>query len=359
MIAELPTSPWFKRVLVAALILAVVVLTYSVLQPFVVPLIWGGILAYVSLPLHQRLLRAFKGRVNLAALCTTFIVTLVLFVPIIWLLVVLRVEATHAYAQIQTFLASKPTLSPAIRDFPWLGAWLETELTNLSADPDALNKQLLALSEQSSIEVTRVVGTVGRNATKLFFAMLSMFFLLRDGPRVFSETRAVMVGVLGPRVDDYLDAVAQTTKAVLYALVLGAIAQGTVAGLGYWIFGVQAPALLGAVTALVALVPFGAPIVWGSLSMWLLITGNTWQGVGLFLWGVLLVSWMDNIIRPLVISNATRMPFLLVVFGVLGGVLAFGLVGLFIGPVLLAVSLALWREWLEQHQTPGTPTNGV
>ena len=86
----------------------------------------------------------------------------------------------------------------------------------------------------------------------------------------------------------------------------------------------------------------------------MLVTGNIWQGIGLLLWGVLLVSWMDNIVRPLVISNATRMPFLLVVFGVLGGVLAFGLVGLFIGPVLLAVSLAIWREWLEQHQPNGS-----
>jgi predicted PurR-regulated permease PerM len=243
---------------------------------------------------------------------------------------------------------------------PWVGAWLQEELKNLSADPEALQRQLLTLSEQSSIEFTRVVGTVGRNVTKLFFAMLSMFFLLRDGPRVFNETRAVLEGALGPRVPDYLDAVTATTKAVVYALVLGAIAQGIVAGLGYWIFGVQAPALMGAVTALVALVPFGAPIIWASLSLWLLITGNTWQGIGLLVWGVFLVSWMDNIIRPLVISNATQMPFLLVVFGVLGGVLAFGLVGLFIGPVLLAVSLALWREWLEHHQPTPTdpPTTG-
>lgn len=93
-------------------------------------------------------------------------------------------------------------------------------------------------------------------------------------------------------------------------------------------------------------------MVWGCLAAWLLITGHVLPAVGLMLWGLILVSWVDNIVRPLVISNATRMPFLLVVFGVLGGVLAFGLVGLFIGPVLLAVSLAIWREWLEQHQKP-------
>ena len=206
--------------------------------------------------------------------------------------------------------------------------------------------------EESSVEVTRLIGGVGRNAAKLFFAVLSMFFLLRDGPKLLGEARAILVGILGPSVRDYLDAIGSTTQAVVYALVLGALAQGAVAGIGYAIFGVQAPVLMGAVTVLVALIPFGAPMVWGCLAAWLLITGHVLPAVGLMLWGLILVSWVDNIVRPLVISNATRMPFLLVVFGVLGGVLAFGLVGLFIGPVLLAVSLAIWREWLEQHQKP-------
>jgi predicted PurR-regulated permease PerM len=88
----------------------------------------------------------------------------------------------------------------------------------------------------------------------------------------------------------------------------------------------------------------------------MLVTGDVWHGIFLLVWGLLVVSWVDNLVRPMVISNATRMPFLLVVFGVLGGVLAFGLVGLFIGPVLLAVSLAIWREWLEEHQQKEAPS---
>ena len=213
------------------------------------------------------------------------------------------------------------------------------------------------MMEQSSVEVTRLIGGVGRNVAKLFFAVFSMYFLLRDGPRLMREARAMLEGILGPRVHDYLDAAGSTTQAVVYALMLGALAQGAVAGIGYWIFGVEAPVLMGAVTVMIALIPFGAPMVWGSLATWMLVTGDMWHGVGLMLWGLLLVSWVDNIVRPLVISNATRMPFLLVVFGVLGGVLAFGLVGLFIGPVLLAVSLAIWREWLEEHQTKETVTS--
>lgn len=355
MLADLPSAPWFRRLLVAALILGIVLLTFSVLKPFLVPLIWGAILAYVSWPANRRVLRWVGGRPAVAALITTVLVTLALIIPMIWLILLLRVEALAAYAEVQAFLATKPTLPPALRDLPWVGPWAQELLAELVDNPAALRDQFVFLMEESSVEVSRLIGGVGRNAAKLFFAVLSMFFLLRDGPRVLREVRAILEGILGPRVSDYLDAVGATTQAVVYALILGAIAQGAVAGIGYWIFGLQAPVLLGAVTVLIALIPFGAPVVWGSLSIWMLVTGNIGAGIGLILWGVLLVSWMDNIVRPLVISNATRMPFLLVVFGVLGGVLAFGLVGLFIGPVLLAVTLAIWREWLEEHR----PRDGV
>jgi predicted PurR-regulated permease PerM len=351
MLADLPTAPWFRRAIVATLIVGILLLTFSVLQPFLVPLIWGGILAYVSWPLNQRFLKLWRGRVTLAALCTTLTVTVVLVVPLVWLLLILRVEAVSAYAQVQAFLASNPVLPQALRDLPWgIGDWLSEMLMQLTADPTALRQQMMLLIDQSSPEFTRMIGSVGRNGAKLFFAVLSMFFLLRDGPRVFGEVRAILEGFFGPRVRDYLEAVGATTQAVVYAIILGAIAQGVVAGLGYWMFDVRAPAMMGAVTALIALIPFGAPLVWVSLAVWLLLTGDIWNGTGLIIWGVGVVSWMDNIVRPLVISNATRMPFLLVVFGILGGVIAFGLVGLFVGPVLLAVSLALWREWLEQHQ---------
>nr|MBO2489361.1 AI-2E family transporter [Gammaproteobacteria bacterium] len=355
MLADLPTAPWFRHVLVACLILGIVLLTFSVVQPFLVPLIWGAILAYVSWPANRRVLQLVGKRPALAALITTVLVTLALVVPMIWLVLLLRVEALAAYAEVQAFLMSKPTLPPALLDVPWLGPWVQQWLSEVAENPHVLREQFVSLIEQSSVEISRLIGGVGRNAAKLFFAVLSMFFLLRDGPRVLREVRAILEGILGPRVSDYLDAIGATTQAVVYALILGAIAQGVVAGIGYWLFGLQAPVLLGAITVLIALIPFGAPVVWGSLSIWMLLTGEIFAGIGLLLWGVLLVSWMDNIVRPLVISNATRMPFLLVVFGVLGGVLAFGLVGLFIGPVLLAVMLAIWREWLEQHR----PREGV
>jgi predicted PurR-regulated permease PerM len=110
--------------------------------------------------------------------------------------------------------------------------------------------------------------------------------------------------------------------------------------------GIAAPVLWGVITALVSLIPFVGPVVWIGLSLNLLAHGDTQAALGLFLWGALVVSWVDNLIRPLVISGPTRIPFLLVFLGVLGGLNAFGLIGLFLGPVLLAVSIAIWREWL-------------
>lgn len=367
MLADLPTAPWFRRLLVSGLILGILLLTFSVLQPFIVPLVWGAILAYVSWPLHLRIMKLVGNRSPVASLITTLIVTVIIVVPLVWLVLLLRVEALAAYAEVQAFLATKPELPQAIRDLPYVGQQAQEVLNQLASDPTAIRAQFLAWMEQSSLEVSRLIGGVGRNAAKLFFAVFSLYFLLRDGPRLMREARAVLEGILGPRVHDYMDAAGYTTQAVVYALMLGALAQGAAAGIGYWIFGVQAPVLMGAVTVVIALIPFGAPMVWGSLAIWALVKGEMVNGIGLILWGLVLVSWVDNIVRPLVISNATRMPFLLVVFGVLGGVLAFGLVGLFIGPVLLAVSLAIWREWLEEHstkdeaaigsQTSATPTS--
>src|SRR5882724_11450514 len=141
--ADLPSSPWFRRALLAALLLLIVVLTFSVLRPFLVPLTWGGILAYVSWPLNQRLLRWCGNRTSIAALGTTLFVTLVIIVPLVWLILTMRVEAVNGYAKVQAFLGSKPTLPPVVRDLPYIGSWLDGLLTQLSADPTALRREMV------------------------------------------------------------------------------------------------------------------------------------------------------------------------------------------------------------------------
>lgn len=350
MLSDLPAAPWFRRIVVAGVVLGVLALTYMVLMPFLVPLIWAAILAYVTWPLHIRISRLIPRRQSLASTVTTLLVSFAIVLPIVWLVFMFKTEAVTAYHEVQNFLLSKPALPPALADLPGVGPWLQERWADLTGDPTALKNELQLLIARSSDELQLVLGGVGRNAAKLFIALFAMFFFLRDGPRFFVQMRSVLEGVMGVGVRDYLKAIGDTTQAVVYALVVAALAQGVAAGVGYWVAGIEAPVLLGAITALTALIPFGAPLIWGGLSAWLLVTGHVWAAAGLALWGVAVVSWVDNVVRPLVISNATQMPFILVVFGVLGGVFSFGLIGLFIGPVVLAVSLAIWREWLERRR---------
>jgi predicted PurR-regulated permease PerM len=117
-------------------------------------------------------------------------------------------------------------------------------------------------------------------------------------------------------------------------------------GIGYWAAGVSAPVFLAALTTVAGLIPFAAPAIWGGVCVWLFIKGSTVAGVGLLIWGGIVLGWTDHFARPLLISREAEIPFLVVLFGVLGGLAAFGLVGLFVGPVILAVLLAIWREWL-------------
>ncbi len=124
-----------------------------------------------------------------------------------------------------------------------------------------------------------------------------------------------------------------------------ALVQGAFAGVGYWVAGLGSPVTLGLITALFALIPFGTPLAWGGAGAWLLFQGETGAAIGVWIWGAAVVSQIDNVLRPLFISSVSAIPFLLVLFGVLGGILAFGLVGLFAGPIVLAVAWAIWREW--------------
>ncbi|MBS0512639.1 MAG: AI-2E family transporter [Proteobacteria bacterium] len=343
-----------SRAIVGFLLGGLLILSYAVLQPFIVPVAWAVIIAFATWPLYLVLRARLPRAPGLSALIMTLLLTAAFVLPALWMAALLRGEIGHAIAAVVAQIRQgPPTLPGLIRDLPWAGDFLQGQLDALTGDVESFKNQLTEWVRQGAERLVSLIGDVGRNAAKLGFALITVFFLYRDGERVLDQVQRVLHRFLGARVDDYLAAVGGMTKAVVWGLVATALAQGLVAGLGYWWAGLSAPVLLGAVTALIAMVPFGTPFAWGSIGAWLLLRGDTAEGVGLLLWGALVVSWVDNLVRPLVISNATRIPFLLVMFGVLGGLAAFGLVGLFLGPVILAVLMAVWREWIgDAHKSP-------
>ena len=318
-----------------------------VLAPFVVSMLWAGILAFATWPLYVRLLAWTGGRDWASALFMTLLMAALVVLPTLWLLHLLRSDVTvladYLAQELQAgrlhppaFVASLPIVGPELM------AWLEA----LLAEPLRWQTELKTLMGKLNTELWTLLGGVGKNIVKLGMSLFTLFFAYLHGLSLLEQARTVLKGLLRERTDGYLNAVGNTTRAVVYGIVLTAIVQALVAGVGYWFAGLPAPVTLMAVTALVALIPFGTPLVWGAAAMWLLFSGQTTAGIGLLLWGVLVVSWVDNIVRPIMLSRGSDIPFILALFGVLGGLAAFGLVGLFLGPVILAVALAVWREWL-------------
>jgi predicted PurR-regulated permease PerM len=348
-------TPLIRRLTLAVFLGALLLLAWLVLAPFLVPVLWAGILAFVTWPLFRRTERAIRS-LTLASLLMTLLVSVVIVAPLVWLVFSLRVEVVAGYQVVIAKLASGQVKLPdVVLNLPVVGEEVRAFLQRVAADPQAIGRELATLLERTFGEMSAVVGGVGRNLGKLGLALLTLFFMYRHGEGLLVQTKTVMRGILGVRVDAYFEAVGATTRAVVYGIVLTALVQGMFAAVGYWAVGLEAPVFLGAVTALLALIPFGAPIAWISLSLWLVAMDRSGAALALFVYGAAIVSWVDNLVRPMVISSGTGIPFLLVMFGVLGGVAAFGLIGLFIGPVILAVLMAVWREWLEDHDGDAAP----
>lgn len=324
---------------------ALFLLVFVVMAPFLAPLAWAGIIAYVSWPVATWIRNRCAGRNTLAAGLTTLLAALLLFGPLLWLVWLARQEFGRIYPVLQAFMAAPPPLPGWLVQIPWVGDVLAQLHTQLLSDPQDLIATIKVWLKSHSGEAAALVGGVGKNLGKLFLLILILFFFYRDGARIILELRHVMARFLGTRAHGYLTAVGATSQAVVFGILLTALVQGAVAGIGYGIAGLSSPVTFGVLTFLCALIPFCTPLAWGSAGALLFFQGDVGPAIGVWLWGALVVSQLDNVLRPLFISSISPIPFLLVLFGVLGGILAFGLIGLFAGPMVLAVGWAVWREW--------------
>lgn len=336
-------------------------LGFYVVKPFLAPLAWAAVLTYVTGPAYQRILRLFRNRSSLAAAVSTLLLILGLVVPVSFLLIQLQSELSEAYRELSTKFVDKPLVLPEwIVRIPVIGSAVNEVLTGIWNDPELRQQQVKEWLEPWMHELAGVVGQIGRSAAQLAVATVAIFFFYRDGDEVLEQLRKALRKVVGDPADEYFRAVGDTTRAVVSGLIVSALAQGLIAGAGYAVIGVGTPILLGALTAVTALVPFlGTVAVWGPIGVWLLLSDQLSTGLTLLAWGAFVVNPTDNILKPLLISNATDIPLVIVLFGVLGGLLAFGLIGLFLGPLILAVLLAIWREWLSDDRLSNETTGSV
>jgi predicted PurR-regulated permease PerM len=184
------------------------------------------------------------------------------------------------------------------------------------------------------------------NGVLLFvLALFIAFFFYLYGDPIAARLRIILQRIAGARADRLIDVTGATVRGVVYGILLTAIVQGVLTAFGLWLSGVPRPVLLGAVAGFLAVLPIGAPLVWIPAALWLMGSDHLGWGVFLAVYGVVAVSGADSVIRPWFIARGAQLPFVLTVLGVLGGAIAFGLIGIFLGPVLLGIGYTLVNEW--------------
>lgn len=331
-----------------ALALALLGLGCYILQAFLRPLIWAGVLAIAVGPFYARVRQRFPPRghdVLLPLLFTTATILLVL-VPLVLLVMQLSHEARSVTEWLhgvrETGLPPPVWLDrlPVLHD-P-VAEWWQTNLT----DPEGARALLGRLGRGNAMQVGREVGAaILHRAVQFCFTVLTLFFLFRDGPHLADRLLFACRRLFGPDGEPVARQMVASIHGTVDGLVLVGVGIGVVLGIGYAVAGAPHPALLGGATVIAALIPMGSPIVLALAALLVLASGKTLAAVILFAFGMAVIFVADHAVRPALIGGATRLPFLWVLLGILGGVETFGLLGLFVGPAVMAALILLWREW--------------
>lgn len=342
MVAIPPPSKKLVGSIYAALIGIVLLLFFLVISPFIESFTWAVIAVLMTWPLFSRLQRRVSTTAAALIMTILFLGTLVLAVVPITLQ--LSREASDA---LKTAPIHTEDLAQVAGRVPIVGPQLQTFLLERSEHSSNLMTHLVTFREPlTKFLVTAVQGVIQTLFT-LFVAVFISFFLFRNGPELYEQFRSVVLFVGGASFGDLLQTAQYTVRGTVYGALTTALVQGMLAGVGFLVAGAPMPVLLGFATMIFSFIPFGAPLIYLPTAVYLgLVTGPWWAGLGLAIWGIAVVSSADNILRPLFISQATSMSVALVFVGVLGGVLSFGLLGLFLGPVLVAVVRGIWLDFV-------------
>jgi len=379
-------STKLERNLGVTVLILLLIGSFAVMRPFLSSLLWGVVLCFCLWPIQRRLIDWLKGRRTLAALVTTASISLVLVVPFVVLGVSLADDARALGSATRRWLEAGPPGPPAwLEKIPMIGRparayWKEfaadaanlmrelhkaaeetpgeeaglaapaTQKSKLEAAPDGsvtnsrLVRSLKTLVSSARSSFLKAGLAIGRGVIEVGLSVFLTFFILRDGAAVADRLTTGVGRIAGDRGRHLLEVAGKTVRGVVYGILGTALVQGVLAGLGFLIAGVPGAALLGLLTFFLSPVPFGPPLVWVPAVIWLFSQG--WIGWGIFMlvWGFG-VSSIDNFVKPWLISQESAMPFILIFFGVIGGALAFGLVGVFLGPTILAVVYRLIEEW--------------
>ena len=345
------TSPVFSARLVARWLLVLMLLAAAYFfSSFLVPGLAALIIGLATWPLYRRLVRRCNGHAALAASIALTLNVVCLIVPFGLGLSYAVQEASHAVRWLLEANRMGAQVPHWVTGLPVVGDRLAAYWAQHLSAPQALGSWVQLISGEHLGNVYRMVLSATGNAfhvvLTLLFMLIILFFVYKDGERMVDQLDLIGERVLPVRWMRLSRVVPATVSATVTGMGVIAIGEGVVLGTAYWIAGVPSPALLGLVTGFAALVPGGAPLCFTLVSLYLIGSGKIAAGLGLLAWGTVELFIVDKTLRPRLVGGPVKLPFLPTFVGLVGGVQTMGLVGLFVGPVLMALLVAIWREWV-------------
>lgn len=322
-----------------------------ILAPFVSILFWAALLAFASWPLMRILTRWFRGHINWAAGVLSLGWMILVAAPLVWFGFNVADYISSANALIKDLqVDGLPPAPDWLGELPY-GAWLVEKWNTLGAQSSALLSSVRPYMLEVGNWLLVHSARIAQGILEIALSLILVFFFYRDGPRLAAFVRSLLRRLIGTvRADHYLELVAGTVQRVVNGVLGTAVAQGFLAFIGFVIAGIPGSVALGFLTCALSLIPVGPPLVWIPASAWLAWQGEYGYAVFLATWGVAVVSGVDNILKPYLISRGGNLPLVVVLLGVFGGIFAFGFMGLFIGPTLLAVAYSLLNDWITKEE---------
>jgi predicted PurR-regulated permease PerM len=342
-----------QRFEVYARIVAVALLAigcFYVLRPFLGAIIFAGILVFSTWPIFERLRHKLGGRSSLTALVVVLVLVVALAVPVALSAQSIVAHSSDVFEAFRGFLDRKESFElPAfITNIPMLGPWLDEYTHALVLGQGELASLIRRFSEPAKDFMIAIGHGIAAGLVQVLLALFIAFFLYRDGEQVRKLLLGMVTRLAGTERGGALLATAQSAvRGVVYGLIGTALVQAVVAFLGFVIAGVPGAFLLGALTFILSLVPMGPVIIWGGAAAWLHFHGEDGWAIFMVVYGIVVISSVDNFVKPILMSRAGNLSMLLVVLGVFGGAVAFGFIGLFVGPALLALAWNIFKTWLE------------
>jgi predicted PurR-regulated permease PerM len=334
-----------------------------VLWPFLSALLWAAVICFSTWPIYSWCERGLGDRRGLAATLMTLLVALVLVAPFAIMVATLADSISSLITAAARVLEQGPPAPPRwVAELPMVGESLAAYWESLAYNAPAFIAELKKLIGPAADIAVAGGAVAGVGLLELGLSVFIAFFFYRHGRQMAAYVRQIAERFAGPRARHLLKVVGATVKGVVYGLIGTALVQALLAAIGFWIAGVPQAPLLGLLTFGLSFVPAGPPLVWGPVALWLLVQGAVGWGIFVAAWGLLLVSSIDNVLRPYLLGKTNNLPVVLGLFGFIGGILAFGFIGLFLGPTLLAVGYSLFLEWhaaeieARRHSTP-TPSD--